>query len=592
MTTGTWDTLSWTKDGKTIVGDAHMVIASNELTIQGVVRGDAGTYSCSVKNPFSDGTSQNQLTVYYGPDMPTISIMSPTDPQPARFVLVNSTVTLTCSTSSEPPAQYLWSVGESSDTNVPSNPVLIFDRIQLDQAGIYSCIVTNARLSRTVRKTQMITVYELPQGEPSCSMVSIQDHRVLQLTCSWTGGIPKAEVRWVGLSRKVSAFSQLVYNESSPASLSGSNVTCVANHSAAVKYCIVQPVAPLVILTRRVVRETQGDATVTLTCEVRSNPASIIHWFKGEKVLRSNGKLIISPNSSELHIRNFSLENDTGNYSCSCRNPLGENRPSLILTAPLIMDVTVQRLNRTAASIVWEVRGSDVVTSFLVQSQVLVLRARSSSWVTLQEAGMAERAVTINQLREDQGYSFRVLPLTGTQQGAPSPTQSVAPAIDNRLSAGAIAGIVVGCVVGALLILLLIILLIRYKRRKAGTEKQTANKKEQRSDWDRKPQKAPERSAPAGVTTTRTTQAKPQRSISNRTQLTIDEWDRASSVDQKSLYLNGPYTVSNWRSLERMSPGNTAGKMASIGRMPEHSSSQSHLKSPTLTPQNRSATMV
>ncbi|GCB82410.1 hypothetical protein scyTo_0021993, partial [Scyliorhinus torazame] len=314
-----------------------------------------------------------------GPDKPTVNIVSPTDPQPARFVLVNSTINLTCSTSSEPPAQYLWSVGESSDTNVPSSPVLILDRIQLDQAGIYSCIVTNARLSRTVRTTQMITVY----------------------------------------------------------------------------------VAPLVILSRRVVRETQGDATVTLTCEVRSNPASIIHWFKGEKVLRSNEKLKISPNSSEIQIRNFSLETDTGNYSCSCRNPLGENRPSLTLTAPLVMGVTVQRLNRTAASIAWEVRGSDVVTSFLVQSQVSTQRARSSSWATLHEAGMAERAVTVTQLQEEQGYSFRVLPLTGTQPGAPSPTQSVAPAVDNQLSVGAIAGIVVGCLVGALLILLLIILLIR-----------------------------------------------------------------------------------------------------------------------------------
>ncbi|XP_038668962.1 hepatocyte cell adhesion molecule-like [Scyliorhinus canicula] len=172
MTTGTWDTLSWTKDGKTIVGDAHMVIASNELTIQGVVRGDAGTYSCSVKNPFSDGTSQNQLTVYckYSTHshltwqsvrflqgifvdlsfrLPcSLSIrlcFTPSIPVPPapRFVLVNSTVTLTCSTSSEPPAQYLWSVGESSDTNVPSNPVLIDDasnwtRLEL-QLHRYQC---------------------------------------------------------------------------------------------------------------------------------------------------------------------------------------------------------------------------------------------------------------------------------------------------------------------------------------------------------------------------------------------------------------------------------------------------------------------
>ncbi|XP_041037181.1 V-set and immunoglobulin domain-containing protein 10-like [Carcharodon carcharias] len=535
MATGTWDTLIWTKDGKQIVSDAHTVIAGDELTIKDVIRGDSGTYTCSVQNPFSNDASHKLLRIYYGPDVPTVSIVSSLDPEPSRFVLVNSTVNLTCATSSEPPAQHFWSVGESGDTSVPSDPTLTLERVQLDQAGVYSCIVVNTKMGRSVRKTLTLNVYELPWGEPSCSMVSVENHRTLQFSCAWRGGYPRARIHWLGLSRNISADSQLVLNENSPARLSGENVTCVALHSAAVKYCTLRPMAPWVTLSRWTVRETQSDVTVTLKCEVGSNPAAVIHWFKGQKELVSEGKLIISLNRSEIQIQDFSVRNDTGNYSCSCRNPLGESRPSLMLTAPQVSGLTVRRLNGTAASIAWSTRDSDVVTSFLVQSQSNTQRvssssssSSSSSWVTLKEAGMAERTATITQLREEQGYFFRVLPLTGTQPGEASPAQSIAPTVDNRLSGGAIAGIVLGCVVGALLIILLIVFLIRhrYKNKKAVTGRQRASEKNN------------------------------------------DYWDHTSALHPNSAYINRAYSLSNQRTLERTSQENTSGKSGFTGTVP------------------------
>ncbi|XP_067874486.1 V-set and immunoglobulin domain-containing protein 10-like [Heterodontus francisci] len=592
MVTGTWDALTWAKNGMEVVSNTHTVIAGNELKIQSVVREDAGEYSCHVKNPFSNGSARGLLNVYYGPDVPTVEIVSATDPDPAQFVLVNATVNLTCATSSAPPAQYFWSVGESGDTSVPSGPVLVLSRVQLEQAGRYSCIVVNAKLGDSKRTAVALNVYELPPGSPECSMTSIASNKALQFSCSWPGGFPKAEIRWLGLLRNVSAESQLVQNQSSPADLSGRDVTCVAGHRAAVKTCIVKPAIPLVSPSRQVVGETQGDVTVTLKCEVTSNPAPVIRWYKGQGPLASGEKIVISPDSSEVRIRSFSLVNDTGNYSCSCINPLGGSSSTLTLTAPLVSDVTVTRINGTTASISWGVRESDVVTSFLVQRRTDTQRGSSSSgpradsWVTVQETGMDGRTATLSQLQEDLAYSFRVLPKTGTQSGEPSPSQSVAPTADNRLSGGAIAGIIVGCVIGFLLILLLIAGLVLWKfkkKKKVIVEKQTANKQKDTS----RQRSIPNGTGPSVFPRGGLPQPPPRRSISNKTGLTAEYSDTESSLCPKSPDVIGPYPFAKTQSLESSSQE----KHSARAELPQHNG-QSPLQSRAITIQERLATMV
>ncbi|GCC45753.1 hypothetical protein chiPu_0029591, partial [Chiloscyllium punctatum] len=94
-----------------------------------------------------------------GPDVPRVTITSQSDPSPESYVLVNSTVTLTCSSASEPEAGYVWSIGESGNTEVPHNAVLTLRHVRLDQAGTYSCIATNPRLSRSVRQSLCLNVY-------------------------------------------------------------------------------------------------------------------------------------------------------------------------------------------------------------------------------------------------------------------------------------------------------------------------------------------------------------------------------------------------------------------------------------------------
>ncbi|XP_067831438.1 V-set and immunoglobulin domain-containing protein 10-like isoform X2 [Heptranchias perlo] len=354
---------------------------------------------------------------------------------------------------------------------------------------------------------RVLTISELPPEMPSCSMVAIENNNALQFSCAWPGGFPNARIRWVGLSRNVSADSQLVQDEASPARLDGKNVTCVARHEVETKSCSIAPVSPIVVPSRLVAAETQGGATVTLRCRVTSNPSPVVRWYKEQRRLTSGSKFVIAASGTEMTIRNFTLGSDVGNYSCSCSNPLGVSARTLALTVPVISDMVVTRLNATTVVVSWAVRDSDIVTSFLVQLRAGAQRSlakssssssssSSSDWRTERVAAMDDRSATVSRLWEEQGYSFRVVPVTGLAEGPPSEAQSVAPTVDRRLSIGAIAGIVVGCVAGALLMLLLVGCLLKrqYEKKKEAREKKQSPNGErvnQRNDQYANFQRAP-----------------------------------------------------------------------------------------------------
>ncbi|XP_072325028.1 V-set and immunoglobulin domain-containing protein 10-like isoform X2 [Scyliorhinus torazame] len=462
---GTWVSVDWLKDGRALTDSDHHNATRDTLEIAMVTRNDSGLYTCTARNPLGSSNSSFTLTVFYGPEDAGIRLHSDTNTNPADYLVMNSTVNLTCSATSVPPARYHWVRQQSGagERTMGNGSTLHLSAVQVEHSDNYTCTSCNVKTGKCLDVGVPVTIYELPQGRPECSMVSIENGRALQFLCSWPGGFPKAVIHWIGLPRNITTNSLLTQNESSPAKLKGKTLTCIASHPLGTASCYIRPLAPLVIPSRRVVRETQGDATVTLTCEVRSNPASIIHWFKGENELRSNEKLIISPNSSEIHIRNFSFETDTGNYSCSCRNPLGENRPSLTLTAPVITNISVLRSpDGETANVSWAVPENSVLTSVQVQTWC---GSEGRDWEKVVELGL-EKHWAVVPTKPARSLTLRVVPMLGLMMGSPSPV-CVSPSTGNGhgLSTGALAGIVVGCVGGVLLFSMLPIFICAILRR-------------------------------------------------------------------------------------------------------------------------------
>ncbi|XP_072106630.1 V-set and immunoglobulin domain-containing protein 10-like isoform X1 [Mobula birostris] len=214
-----------------------------------------------------------------------------------------------------------------------------------------------------------------------------------------------------------------------------------------------------------------------MTCQVVANPPATVRWYRELSELGSEAIVNPEPGTSEVWIWDFLLANHTGNYSCHAANPLGVGEQGLELTAPLLSDVAVVRLNGSAVRFSWALRRSDVVTSFRLQFRGGDgdRASRAEFWKTTSVVGMSERQAILSGLQADRGYTFRVLPMVGLQEGAASQPRSVNPTQSQPLSAGAIIGIVLGCV-GGVLLLALIIVCIKWTR---GHKKKTQMSKPQ-----------------------------------------------------------------------------------------------------------------
>ncbi|XP_020663107.3 V-set and immunoglobulin domain-containing protein 10-like [Pogona vitticeps] len=458
--------VSWTKDGESLSEHPRYLRSAGYLRIGHPVRTDAGTYRCIISNPFGNGTGTANLTVYYGPETPVITISSSDgDSDTGSFVLVNSTVNLTCLAPSEPSANIYWNVADTEDFYVPSMPVLHLPRVQLSQAGMYSCLAINQHTQQRVRNTRHLNVAQKPPGSPRCSVTLADNGTALLFNCSWPGGFPAPRLSFQGLpghGEEVSGFNLSRRLASPlPAGLNGSLVTCLGSHLTARGNCSIIPEAPSgVSLSFKTYSNISGPVIVELHCQGTFNPVEI-NWYRDNQSLILISSLSeLSPDRTHLTIRNFTAPQDLGDYSVICSNPLGSQRANLTVTGPSISNWTLSHgPHPGSVHLAWTIPNGSVVTSFWIQMQNPNQRRSADGWKTVEVLGAVNRSATIMGLQSQTLYSFRMVPCLGSQAGNASHVQILQPPGTN-LSAGAIAGIVIGSILGMLLVLVLLVLLI------------------------------------------------------------------------------------------------------------------------------------
>ncbi|XP_062996144.1 V-set and immunoglobulin domain-containing protein 10-like [Elgaria multicarinata webbii] len=465
--------VSWTKNGQSLVEDHRYLRSAGYLEIKDPRRTDAGVYRCTVSNPFGNGTGTANLTVYYGPETPTITISSSDrDSDAGSFVLVNSTVNLTCLAPSEPPAKIYWNVADAEDLFVPSFPILQLPRVQLNQAGPYSCLAINQHTQQRVRNTRRLNVAQRPSGSPHCSMTSAENGTALLFTCSWPGGSPAPQLSYRGLpghtkEANASSLQQLLVFPL-PTGLSGNKVTCLGRHLAGQANCSMIPEAPSgVSLSFQTSGDMEGPVSVQLHCRGTFNPVEI-DWFRDHRLpIPSGGHYHLSPDRTQLTIWNFTAPKDLGDYSAICSNPLGSQHSNLTILGPSITNWTLSSgPHPGSAYLSWMIPNGSVVTSFWIQMQGPKQYRSAEEWKTVEVLGATNRSTTITGLQPQTPYSFQVVPHLGSQAGNASSVQILQP--ERSLSAGAIAGIVIGSIFGMLLIALLIFLIWLICHRKAN----------------------------------------------------------------------------------------------------------------------------
>ncbi|XP_041372787.1 carcinoembryonic antigen-related cell adhesion molecule 5-like [Gigantopelta aegis] len=132
---------------------------SSEMKIPDIRRDQAGNYTCTITNT---GTStskskQFQLGVDYGPDS------VPFIPSSPHHTKEGNDLTVSCATSCSPSCSYVWKLGSQQKTT--SSEMKIPD-IRRDQAGNYTCTITNTGTSTSKSKQFQLGVDYGPDSVP------------------------------------------------------------------------------------------------------------------------------------------------------------------------------------------------------------------------------------------------------------------------------------------------------------------------------------------------------------------------------------------------------------------------------------------
>ncbi|XP_056311371.1 B-cell receptor CD22-like [Danio aesculapii] len=289
----------------------------DKLNISSVSRKESGHYRCGVQGQTYISPAV-YLNVTYAPDTPVISNRS-------AVIMSGDSVTLSCSSDSNPPAEINWF---KEETSVGSGRIFNISKISSDDSGEYKCRARNVHGEKYSDPVTLDVQY--PPRNISVSMnrsAVIVEGDSVTLSCS-SDSNPPAEINW--FKGETSVGSGRIFNISKISSDDSKKYKCRARNEHGEKYS-----DPLTLDVqyppRNVSVSIRGSAViisgnlVTLNCSSDSNPPALnFSWFNGETFIRSGRLFNISKISSD----------DSKKYKCKAKNPHGEE-----YSDPVTLDV-------------------------------------------------------------------------------------------------------------------------------------------------------------------------------------------------------------------------------------------------------------
>ncbi|KAL2084224.1 hypothetical protein ACEWY4_019742 [Coilia grayii] len=182
VVTGPVETIRWMMNDNYLPQDNSTFLSDGNktLTFSSVDTSDNGGYRCIATNVVSSKTSMvYNVTVNYGPNMPLISGPS--------IVATGSTIQLSCSADSMPPANYTWYFGL---TMVAEGANYRMDFVRRNNSGNYTCSASNDITNVTKKVTKEIMVIDLITSvDVRVSGPPPVDKKQFMLTCEAQGTV-------------------------------------------------------------------------------------------------------------------------------------------------------------------------------------------------------------------------------------------------------------------------------------------------------------------------------------------------------------------------------------------------------------------
>ncbi|XP_035509461.1 hemicentin-1 [Morone saxatilis] len=349
--------VTWHKDGQPLSESVRQrVLSSGSLQIAFIQPSDTGRYTCTAANAAGTVSLEMSLTVQIPPSI--------RGGEQEVAVVENSQTQLVCVAEGVPQPSLSWekdgnplieSTGEY--TILPSGE-LVIDIAQPNDAGIYTCIATNAvgQDSQTVT----LSVHTHPVFTELLEDVALNKGERLLLSCG-VSGIPPPKITWAFNNNIIpvhydhmNGHSELVKERVSKDD--SGTYTCVAeNNVGTIKslgfvYVKEPPIIDGDLHSNRI--EPLGGNAI-LNCEVRGDPLPTIRWSK-------NGiNIQISNRIRQLHNGSLAIygtvSEDAGNYMCVATNDAGVVERSVTLTlqsAPTIIVEPVETVVDAGTTVV------------------------------------------------------------------------------------------------------------------------------------------------------------------------------------------------------------------------------------------------
>ncbi|XP_070688049.1 hemicentin-1 [Pempheris klunzingeri] len=349
-------TVSWLKDGVTLISDPHLKFLNLNTTVQ-IIQAqvkDTGRYTCVANNTAGQASRHFNLKVLDPPRIKDSSV------QAEVSVVVNNVLELQCEASGIPAPSLTWlkdgrPLPQTDGLRLlRGGEVLRVASAQLEDTGRYSCLANSP--AGDDDKEFLVRVHIPPNiaGESTPQDVSVLQNRQVTLECK-SDAVPPPTLTWLKdgkplqASARVRILSGGRYLQINMAELSDrAQYTCVASNIAGKttrQFNLAVNVAPTI---------KEGSQTVSvhinkpavLECIVSGVPPPRVTWRKHGAILAGNNPRYTFAEDGSLHIHSAQVT-DTGRYLCMATNQAGTQRKRVDLQVYVPPSIADGRTNVT-----------------------------------------------------------------------------------------------------------------------------------------------------------------------------------------------------------------------------------------------------